>query len=113
MKKLLASGVAVLVLLVAFICNELKTPVRHASAVGPSAGISDTTAIPWTTPPPGKLPPGAAALAPVPVIVPKEMRDPDHLPLRHPAIATSSMSGPRDPLTPPPLTVDPRRGRAP
>jgi hypothetical protein len=94
---------AVLLLAVGFFFYELKRPPSYADATSGEIAVVVPRPPPAISykPPSGPIhvPPAAAKVKPVPYVLPREMRDPEHLPLRHPV-----MAGP--PTTPPPNPLE-------
>jgi hypothetical protein len=126
-KRFLLVAAALLVLALAVGVTELQEPPRHTPE--PTAPLTDVAGpapvVPVSTreEPPRRLAerpaPETATLAPVPevpptqVVAPSLMPDPAHPPQWTKPLALPSTPSPPDPSIPPPIAVDPERGRRP
>jgi hypothetical protein len=134
-KRILLVAVALLVLATAVLMTELQEPPRHtpeptspltdvaAAAPGvelrpeeePSARQGARSPDPLATATPGAsapVPRGPEA-PPARVVPPSLMPDPANPPQGTRPLALPSTPSPPDPFMPPPIAVDPERGRAP
>ena len=115
--SLMAVGIVLLVA-VGFFFWELKRPASHSDVAARSGEVAlaraETSPLRMAEPArPMPRPPEMAKLKPVPYIVPREMRDPEHLPLRHPVMAGPSHAPPPDPFTVPKTELVARGGSIP
>jgi hypothetical protein len=133
-KRFLLVAAALLVLAIAVVMAEFQQPPRHTPE--PTAPLTDVAGpAPVVSvspreephrrlaehPPPGQPvpPPGTDTRPPVPeapparVVLPSLMPDPAHPPQWTKPLALPSTPSPPDPSVPPPIAVDPERGRHP
>jgi hypothetical protein len=106
---------AVLLVAVGFFFWELKRPASHlevASSTQMAAPPQGALRV-AEAPRPMPKPPEMAKLKPVPYVLPKEMRDPAHLPLQHPVMAGPPQTPPPDPFTLPKAELVARGGTVP
>ncbi len=131
-KRLLLVVAALLVLATAVVMSELQEPPRHTpeptapltDVAGPSPEVTVSTGeephqrlTDGSRPPPSGQPEETGTTKPVPeapparVVLPALMPDPAHPPQWTKPLALPSTPSPPDPMVPPPIAVDPERGR--
>lgn len=138
-KRFLLVAAALLVLATAVVMTELQAPPRRTPE--PTAPLTDVAGPapvapvspgeqphrrlaqgpppaqpgqpPETAPTSSQVPSQVPEAPPARVVAPSLMPDPAHPPQWTKPLALPSTPSPPDPLTPPPIAVDPERGRAP
>jgi hypothetical protein len=113
MKTLLMFTGAALLLAVGFFFYELKRPASHLDVATETASPPQGALRVAEATRPMPRPPEMAKLKPVPYVVPKDMRDPERLPLRHPVMAGPSHAPPPDPFSLPKTELVARGGTIP
>ncbi len=116
MNKVIVSLFVVLLLLVGGLMRAMTQPLSSSVAAAPHAEPAPDERVSlaptvWASEAQlhAHLPPGAAHLKPIPVILPKELRDPAHAPPPIPVYAAPMQVAPPDPFTVPAPVLDPRR----